>query len=193
MILLILLAILAIILLAYYEDPAYVPLLRRAYELWRELEGRARERLLYITGSVDAGPEVFEGSLCSCKQHELAHEVMSGSELGRRYPGYRLPDSTPVLLQPEGGFLVPERCIVAYAREAEAMGAVVRTGERVLDWEPTPEGVRVWSDQGLYEAKRLRLCAGAWSQSVARLPPGFVRAERQVLAWFEPLKLELFH
>jgi sarcosine oxidase len=28
-----------IIRLAYYEDPAYVPLLRRAYELWRELEG----------------------------------------------------------------------------------------------------------------------------------------------------------
>src|ERR687884_1984252 len=52
-----------IIRLAYYEDPAYVPLLRRAYELWRELEGRARERLLYIPGSVDAGPEVFEGSL----------------------------------------------------------------------------------------------------------------------------------
>src|SRR5205823_1270738 len=35
-----------IIRLAYYEDPAYVQLLRRAYELWRELEARARERLL---------------------------------------------------------------------------------------------------------------------------------------------------
>ena len=31
-----------IIRLAYYEDPAYVPLLRRAYELWRELEQRRR-------------------------------------------------------------------------------------------------------------------------------------------------------
>jgi sarcosine oxidase len=181
-----------IIRLAYYEDPAYVPLLRRAYELWRELEGRARERLLYITGSVDAGPEVFEGSLRSCQEHELAHEVLSGSELGRRYAGYRLPDSIAVLLQPEGGFLLPERCIVAYAREAEALGAVIRTGERVLDWEPIADGVRVRSDQGLYEADRLVLCAGAWSQSVARLPAGFVRAERQVLAWFEPLEPELF-
>ena len=26
---------------AYYEDPAYVPLLLRAYELWRELEHKS--------------------------------------------------------------------------------------------------------------------------------------------------------
>ena len=39
-----------IIRLAYYEDPSYVPLLRRAYALWRELEAEAGERLLHITG-----------------------------------------------------------------------------------------------------------------------------------------------
>jgi sarcosine oxidase len=181
-----------IIRLAYYEDPAYVPLLRRAYELWRELEGRGQERLLHITGSIDAGPEVFEGSLRSCHEHDLAHEVLSAEELGQRYPGFRLPESTAVLLQPEGGFLLPERCIVAYAREAEALGALVRTGERVVDWEPTADGVRVRSDQRLYEAERLVLCAGAWSQALARLPAGLVAAERQVLAWFEPLQPELF-
>src|SRR5262245_11838621 len=58
-----------IIRLAYYEDAAYVPLLRRAYELWRDLETRAGEQLLHITGSVDAGAEVFEGSLRSCLEH----------------------------------------------------------------------------------------------------------------------------
>ncbi|HEX2142638.1 MAG TPA: FAD-dependent oxidoreductase, partial [Candidatus Limnocylindria bacterium] len=39
-----------IIRLAYHEDPSYVPLLRRAYELWHELEARAGERLLITTG-----------------------------------------------------------------------------------------------------------------------------------------------
>src|SRR6188768_2631261 len=42
--------------LAYYEHPAYVPLLVRAYELWRELQTEAGEQLLHITGSIDAGP-----------------------------------------------------------------------------------------------------------------------------------------
>src|SRR5919202_4819781 len=45
-----------IIRLAYYEHPSYVPLLRRAYALWRELQADAGEQVLHITGSVDAVP-----------------------------------------------------------------------------------------------------------------------------------------
>ena len=43
-----------IIRLAYFEHPDYVPLLRRAYELWRELEAEAGEQLLHVTGIVEA-------------------------------------------------------------------------------------------------------------------------------------------
>jgi sarcosine oxidase len=106
-----------IIRLAYYEDPSYVLLLQRSYELWRSIQARAGERLLHITGSVDAGPSnswVFKGSLQSCLQHELPHQVLTSKELAERFPGYRLPHETLAVLQPEGGFLLPERCIVAY-------------------------------------------------------------------------------
>jgi sarcosine oxidase len=181
-----------IIRLAYYEDPAYVPLLRRAYELWRGLELAADEQLLHITGSVDAGPEIFEGSLRSCVEHDLPHEVLTGAELRRRFPGYRLPDAIDVLLQPDGGFLLPERCIEAHAREARRLGAELRDGERVLGWEPAGDGVRVDTERGAYEADRVVLCAGAWSEQVAKLAPGLVTAERQVLAWFHPYEPELF-
>ena len=44
-----------IIRLAFHEGPEYVPLGLRAYELWRELEERAGEQVLHITGSVHAG------------------------------------------------------------------------------------------------------------------------------------------
>src|SRR5439155_22036529 len=36
--------------MAYYEHPDYVPLLRRAYELWGEIERESGEKLLHITG-----------------------------------------------------------------------------------------------------------------------------------------------
>ncbi len=39
-----------IIRLAYFEHPSYVPLLRRSYELWRELERGWGEQLLQMTG-----------------------------------------------------------------------------------------------------------------------------------------------
>jgi sarcosine oxidase len=63
-----------IIRLAYYEHSSYVPLLRRAYEMWSEIETIAGEQLLYKIGSIDTAPsghEVFEGSLESCLEHDI--------------------------------------------------------------------------------------------------------------------------
>lgn len=140
-----------IIRLAYYEDPSYVPLLRRSYELWRELQKLVGEQLLYITGSVDAGPPdslVFQGSLRSAQLHDLPHEVLTSAELTRRFPAYHLPATTVALLQPDGGFLLPERCIVAHVVAAQARGAEIHGREKVLAWESTSDGVRVRTDRG---------------------------------------------
>ena len=181
-----------IIRLAYYEHPSYVPLLRRAYELWRELEAAAGEQLLHITGSLDVGPPgsfVFEGSRRSCEEHGLEHEVIDQAEVERRFPAYRLPEDTLALLQPEGGFLLPERCIVAHVELAQSLGAAVQARERMVGWEPTDDGVLVTSDRGVYEAERLVLTAGAWLGELAGLP---VVAVRQVLAWLQPFRPELF-
>jgi sarcosine oxidase len=181
-----------IIRLAYFEHPSYVPLVRRAYELWRELEREAGEQLLHVTGAVEGGPRIFEGALRSCHEHDLAHEELDGVEVGRRFPAYDLPPDLRLVYQPEGGFLLPERCIVAHVNAAQANGAVVRTGEEVLEWDAGAGGVRVCTDRGTVEAERLVLTAGAWSQAVARLPAGLVTPQRQVLAWLEPLEPELF-
>ena len=80
------------------------------------------------------------------------------------------------MLQPDGGFLAPERCVVAHVNGALANGAVVRTGERVLEWEDT-RGRQCGFERtaATVEAERLVLTAGAWSVDVARLPPGLVR------------------
>lgn len=50
-----------IIRLAYYEDPSYVPLLHRTYDLWKQLEDEADVKLFYQIGSIDFGPEGFGG------------------------------------------------------------------------------------------------------------------------------------
>jgi sarcosine oxidase len=181
-----------IIRLAYFEHSDYVPLLGRAYELWRELEAEAGEQLLHITGIVEGGPHIFEGVLRSCADHDLAHEVLTGDDVAARFPAFRLPPELEVVYQASGGFVVPERCIVSHVEGALARGAELRARERVLDWDPTERGVRVRTDRGTVEAERLVLTAGAWSQDVARLPAGSVKAVRQVLAWFQPTRPELF-
>lgn len=181
-----------IIRLAYFEDPSYVPLLHRAYELWRELQEDAGEQLLYVTGILEAGERIYDGALRSCHEHDLPHEQLDGAEVSRRFPAYRLPAGLSVLYQPDAGFVLPERCIVAHVEGALARGATVRARERVRAWEQTSTGVRVETERGEVEAERLVLTAGAWSQDVARLPAGLVVAQRQVLAWLQPSRPELF-
>ncbi len=185
-----------IIRLAYFEHPSYVWLLRRAYELWRQIQCEVNEQLLYITSSIDAGPEdswVFKGSLESCKLHGLPHEVLTSSELKQRHPGYNLPHDHLALLQPEGGFLTPERCVVSYVMAAQACGAEIHGHEKVLEWEPLEGGVRVRTDRGTYyEADKLVVTAGAWDADLLDVLQGLAVPERQVLAWLQPTRPRTF-
>ena len=185
-----------IIRLPYYEDPAYVPLLHRAYALWREAERATGEELLVTTGSIDAGPEddpLFQGALASARLHGLAHEVLGGVAVNARFPGYNLPAATRAVFQPQGGLVASERAIVAHVRAAQAAGAEIHARERVLGWEVRPSGtVRVRTDKGSYEAGRLVLAAGPWMAELAPPLAGRAVPERQVLAWLQPLRPEWF-
>lgn len=184
-----------IIRLAYHEHPSYVPLLHRAYELWRELEQRVGEQLLYITGSIDAGPEsgeVFQGSFASCLEHRLPHEVLDSGALTERFPGYRLPAGYRALYQEQGGFLLSERCIVGHVRAAQALGAEVRARERVQGWRSDGSSVTVETDKGQYQAEALVITAGAWAAELTPELRGSAQPERQVLGWFQPRKPERF-
>ena len=184
-----------IIRLAYSEHPSYVPLLRRAYERWRELESAAGEKLLHITGSVDTGrPEgiVFAGSLQSCLEHDLPHETLSSEEIARRFPGCRFPAEWMSVYQPDGGFLMSERCIVAHVTVALERGADVRAREAVLEWDASGGTVRVQTTRGSYEAGSLVIATGAWAGPVVPSLDHLLAPERQVLGWFQPLRPELF-
>jgi len=181
-----------IIRLAYAEGAFYVPLLKRAYELWDELQERGGRQLLWTTGYVDIGAELVDVSLESCRLHDLRHELVDGRELGRRHPGFRLPHDLPALLQADGGFLLAEDCVVEHVLQAQALGADIRAREAVLGWESGDGGVRVETERGSYAADRLVVAAGAWASVLGRLDPDLAVAERNALAWFQPLVPELF-
>ncbi|MDE2855451.1 MAG: N-methyl-L-tryptophan oxidase [Chloroflexota bacterium] len=185
-----------IIRLAYYEDLAYVPLLRRAYELWAEVEAEFGEQLFYQTGSIDMGPEasdVFRGSLQSCIENDFEHEVLDSKGLRARFPAYRMPAETMAVFQPQGGLLAPERCITAYAQLAAGRGAEVHTGERVLGWDIlADERVAVRTDAGRYIAEKLVICGGAWACKLAGPAADIAVPERQVLIWLSPKRQEWF-
>lgn len=181
--------------------PAHVPLARRAYRLWSELERISGERLLRVTGSIDAGPP--EGGFVSatrelCRVHDIEHEVLGAEEVGRRFPGLRLPSEHQAVFQPEGGVLDPERCVETWVRFAESLGASLRTGTSLEGFEAEGDGVRVRLRDAAGEEEEHRcgvliLTVGAWTAKVLGLVgTSPLVPERQVMGWFRPFTRALF-
>jgi sarcosine oxidase len=180
-----------VIRLAYFEDPAYVPLLRRAYDLWGALERDTDSLLLTITGGLMIGPpesEVVAGTLRSAREHNLPYEWIDADEVRLRFPPFTPAADHVAVYEPRAGVLTPEACIRAYLDRATAASAELRFDERVLGWEANPMGaVRVRTTRGVWEADRLVLAPGAWASDLFDLPELPLEVERQVLYWFEPV------
>lgn len=176
---------------AYYEHPLYVPLVRRAYELWGELARFAGETLLVETGGVMAGPEhgpLFAGAVESARTHSIDHEILSASQLTERYPAFSPRPDWLALVERRAGFLKPERCVSALLKRARQNGATLRTGETVKGWKREHAGIRVETDRSSVVVERLVVAAGPWLPSLldsvgVRIP---LEIERQLSHWFQP-------
>ena len=178
-----------IIRLSYYEHPDYVPLLRRAWTLWRELERDSGETLLTETGGLyagDPGGELVAGALRSARAHQLEHEVLDVAALRARYPLFAWPDGWQGVFERQAGWLAPELSIEAHLRLAAEAGATLRFDEPIERWESTPDGVRVTTATGTFEAKQLVIAAGAWMSQLAPSLAAELSVERNVLFWFDP-------
>ncbi|HEY5253376.1 MAG TPA: N-methyl-L-tryptophan oxidase [Acidobacteriaceae bacterium] len=177
---------------AYYEHPSYVPLLMRAYDLWRKLEQDSRDdSLLQITGGIYFGtPDsaTVSGSLQSAVQYNLPHELLDRAEIHRRYPIFQARSDEVAVWESNAGFVRPERAIQACLQQATHHGAELHFNEPVSAWEATATGtVRVTTGSGVYESDRLILAPGAWApDKLSDLKIPFV-VHRHVMAWFNPV------
>lgn len=183
-----------IIRMAYFEHAAYVPLLRRAYQLYDDLN-REDPGLFVRTGGLMLGqPDsvTVAGSLGSARQWGLAHELLDAEQLRRRFPALRPEHDTVGLYEPTAGFVRPERTVLAHLARAKAAGAQLRYGEPALRWHADSAGVTVRTAHQEYRSEHLVVTAGAWSpRLLADLNLPLV-VERQVLYWFRPSRAELF-
>ena len=174
---------------AYFEDPAYVPLLLRAYELWEQLERETGEDLMTLTGGLMIGPpnsDIFTGSKATADEHGLPYEVFDADELKRRYPVFEPTKDTMALFEKKAGFVRPEASVKAHLDRAASLGADLRFGEEILTWELTASGVRVETASDVYEAERLVVTAGAWAPKLLANLGLPLEVTRQILFWFDP-------
>jgi sarcosine oxidase len=176
---------------AYFEDPAYVPLIQRAYELWTELQSTWAAPLLVMTGGLMIGPrggELVEGALASARTHRLAYELIDAAEVRARVPALHPDDGTVAVAEPRAGVLFPETCVRAQLAAAAGSGAELRFEERVVRWGASGAGVSVQTDRGRYTAGGLVITAGPWAAQVVPELGLPLIVERNVMFWFRPLR-----
>jgi sarcosine oxidase len=182
---------------SYWEDPRYVPLLLRAYELWRRLEADSGQSLLYITGGLMIGRadgDLVAGSRASAEQFDLQHEVLSAAQMRRLYPAFRMDDDWLALWEREAGYLDPEACVEQQLQQAALAGAELHFDEPVMEWNALQGGgVSVRTARATYNGDHLVITAGPWAPQILRELNLPLRVTRQVVYWLEPTgSIELF-
>jgi sarcosine oxidase len=175
---------------AYFEDPAYVPLLLRAYDLWRELEIGADENLLSRTGLLMVGQAeaaILSGARRAAAEHGLTIGTLSRHDIRKRYPTLKILPNEIGIFEPDGGVLAPERAIEAHLRMGARAGAQLRFGTAVSHWHATDAGFALeLADCSRLAARALVLALGPWFEKTLTALGVPLRIQRNVQAWFRP-------
>ena len=172
----------------YFEDPRYVPLLERSYELWRQLEVDVDARLLHITGCLNLGTRdhVLMGTvLHNARLHALPHEVLKAQAVRERFPAFHINDDVIGVYEADAGILPVEQCTKAHVTIASRFGAEVREHTEVKDVELGAR-VRITTHEGVIDAAAVVFACGPWSPTLPFMKTIAHRlvATRQVQTWF---------
>lgn len=175
--------------MAYYEHPDYVPLLKRAYELWQGILCNGKPVFHQVGGLYMGRPdgELVGQSARAAAEHGLEHERLSHDDLAHRFPQFKLPPDFGGLYEPRGGYVDAENAVAAMITRAEAAGATIARNQRVVKWEDAGARVRVTTSSDEYTARALIVTCGAWtSKLMTRHNLGLV-VSRQALGWVMPV------
>ena len=176
---------------AYFEDPAYVPLVLRAYDLWKELEAESGQELLNVTGGVAIGSlqgELVSGCLKSARTHGLSYDLLDAIEMKQRFPQFVLAESEVAFYEQKAGFLRPEECIKQHLECASKRGADLRFEEPMVSWTAAEsgDGVEVITEKETYRAQSLIVAAGPWTSELVPSLPASLTVSRRVMFWLSP-------
>ncbi|ADT99038.1 MULTISPECIES: N-methyl-L-tryptophan oxidase [Mycolicibacterium] len=175
---------------SYFEDPAYVPLLLRAYELWAGLAADSGRDVYRMTGGLFLGPPdclTVAGSLRASREWGLPHDLLDGKEVRARFPNFTPHPGDVGLYEANAGFARPELTVRAHLDLAEKAGATLRFGADVLDWSESSGGVTVRTPGETFTAGQLVICPGAWAPQLLAEFGIPITVERQVLYWLDPV------
>lgn len=176
---------------AYFEDPNYVPLLRRAYELWTDLEKNPGDLFvrngLFVAGNADR--TIMSGIRHSASEHNIAIEIMDADAARSRFPAFHFENDDQCIFEPGAGYLKVDDVLNAHINGAKSLGADIYFNTEVISLARTIGGFAVKTQTQQYEVKKVVIAAGAWISKLLPNMAHHLTPHRVPLFWFETNQL----
>lgn len=173
---------------SYFEHPAYVPLVQRAFELWEQLGVEHGRDVYYETGIIECGPkdgELVSGVLASAAQHNLDVEHLSVSQARDRWPQFGFSEHDSIVYEQRAGFLLVEQCVSAHVELAQWAGAETFCDQTILEVKSESNVVRVKTNKAEFTADKVVLGVGAWARDLIPELADLITVLRKPLHWFQ--------
>jgi sarcosine oxidase len=169
---------------AYSEGAAYVPMVRRAIELWRALEVRTGTSLLRQTGVAYHGPQSSEfiaGARESAQRWnvELTDLAKEGAQ-----PRLAVPPDWQFLLDRDGGYLDAEASITAFLNDANTAGAMIIKDCCCVAFDIDAAEIVIATTLGSVRCDHVIIAAGAWVGELLPALRAVTHIERRVSHWY---------
>ncbi|HMO90960.1 MAG TPA: N-methyl-L-tryptophan oxidase [Pirellulaceae bacterium] len=174
---------------AYYEHPNYVPLAQASIEAWRALEDFTGMQLMRLNGLLQVGPvggSVIKGLQASIEEHQLAVEMMDGSEAARRYPKIGFRSDEICIMELTAGYLLVEDCVQSHLTAGTMCGGQAEFNTQVHNWHCQPDGtIEIQTSKGNFITKNLIVTGGPWSPAILTDLNLNLRVVRKPQIWYE--------
>jgi sarcosine oxidase len=172
------------------DDSRYVPLVRHADALWKQLQAETGRELRRLTGCLFMGAaddSHMRTVMDVIAEHGLDHEVLDADSMAKRFPQFRVYDGELAVLDRHAGFVRPELTVQTAARRAEELGARIRRYSPVREVsQAAGGGVEIRTDTGTERFDAAVVTQGPWAGDLLPDLPWEVSVCRAISAWFLP-------
>ncbi len=152
-----------------YDNPIYVNLMRAAYPLWFALEKEAKETLYIKTGELDFGklntPSLHQVA-DSMQRENIDYEPLTATEINRRFPQFKIPETMEGLYQADTGILKASHCVLTHLKLAQNYGAIIQDNTPVININSKGELITLKTNKQTYTSQHLIIAAGSWTKQL---------------------------